>query len=162
VKISPPQYTYLQSKRAFDSGQTINIKAAGAAVPAFEKSLVAPGSAQFVVPDPASCALSECGEIDTTADFEFQWKNASGPGKVTVLLVAEAVNTRLDATCIFDPAAGKGIAPKALLGKLKAISPTGTVFVSAGTRGIERFSAGNYDLLAYLLSPGPIGTAKLK
>jgi hypothetical protein len=161
VKISPPQYKFSQSKKGFDPGQIITIKAAGADVPPFEKSLVAPGSAEFVVPDLATCNFTGCGDIDTTADFEFRWANASGPGKVTVLLVAEYASTRLDATCIFEPSAGKGIAPKALLQKLKAISPS-RVLVSAGTRGTERFAAGNYDLVAYLLSPGPVGMANLK
>ena len=111
-----------------------SVKAAGAAVPAFEKLLQVPASIALtapVLPDAPAKA-----EIDRSADLALSW-TGGGAGVVTAsaitsLLDGTTLSKSTTVTCTYPASGGTGTIPAASLGKL--LVGDGSLVVTSATQ----------------------------
>jgi hypothetical protein len=96
----------------FTGGEMITVTAAGATVPAFTATLVAPAPINLTAPaQPTSGPLL----VDRTKDLVFTWMNG-GVGTVMVSLAGTGGPASM--SCTFPSAAGTGTIPQAALATL--------------------------------------------
>jgi hypothetical protein len=91
----------------FDGGETLTVAASGSDVPAFVKSVIAPGTATITSPLIPS-GTSPAVPITRSAGFPVSW--TGGSGKVKVSLSGGSSDTT-SVICKFDASAGTGTVP---------------------------------------------------
>ena len=155
VKANGSYEFYSSQTKLFSSGQTITAKAAGADVPAFEKAVAVPAAIKLTAP---ACTAGNCGEIDSSKDFEVTWTDG-GAGTVGLSASSSEAGKKLvSITCSFASSAGKGTVPAAALGKLT--KGAGSVTINAGTTDLV--AAGDYDVTVIVGAMGTTGQATIK
>lgn len=108
---------YQATQALFNGGETLTVAASGAEVPAFMKSVTAPGKATITSPaKPASG--SPYLMVNRAAGFSLTW-TGGGSGKLMVSLFG-GTNQTTRVTCKFDASAGTGMIPAAALMTLPA------------------------------------------
>jgi hypothetical protein len=128
-------------KLLFAGGDTITFAAAGADVPAFADSLVAP--TPITVTSPA-LPLS----IDTSKDLVFHWTGTSvGMVAFNVRTATTSSATTVSSTfvtCQFEPSALTGAMPAALLQKLRKTDATTSGTLTTDLSTAKQAKAGDY------------------
>ena len=110
-----PDKTYHQVTSTtpfFAGGESLMFSAAGADVPAFSKTLTAPGKATITAPAKPGTVLG----VNRGQDFVVTW-TGGGAGEVQVALLPGGSNT-VSVYCRFPAAAGTGTIPSATLAHL--------------------------------------------
>jgi hypothetical protein len=106
----------VQTGLLFDPGATITFSAAGAEVPAFEKSLAMPAKATITSPaEPPSG--SPFLTFDRGQDFTVTW-SGGGEGLMQIALFGPDSSQLI--SCRFEASAGSGTLPASALGRLDA------------------------------------------
>jgi hypothetical protein len=108
--------TFMTADPLFSGGESITFAAAGADVPAFTKSIVAPAKATITSPAKPS-STSPLLVINRSQDFTVSW-TGGGSGLVQVALNSAQADQRL--FCRFEASAGTGKVPTAALSMLQA------------------------------------------
>ncbi len=134
----------------WSGGETIDVSAAGADVPAFEGTLVAP--AQVTVTAPAFDSALPLA-IDRGHDLALAW--SGGSGTVGVTLVGPSSDaTTASLSCSFDATDRTGTVPAVLLQAL----PAGTGSFAVAVGDVRVVTAGVFsvhlDAATYALTPG--------
>jgi hypothetical protein len=130
----------------FTGGETITFSAAGADVPAFTATLVAP--AQLTITSPALPVGAFA--IDTSKDLVFVWTGAS-VGKVTFNIGTTTTSTatavaRSLLSCRFDASALTGTIPIATLRKLPKTDAATTARLGTDHSNTTEILAGDYSI----------------
>lgn len=142
--------------KVFDADQDVTFKAAGGEVPAFTKSLKAPGS--ITVTSPAGSFGAAPVDVDRAAGLEVKWTNG-GAGKVLAAIIASGGARRFATlSCTYEGAAGTGAIPAAALNKL----PAGTATYSVGASNVLAFEEGGWKITATIGGGGGAGALNLK
>lgn len=121
----------------FSGGETIEVTATGAAVPAFTATALAPAPIDLI--SPAQPPNDGPLLVDRTKDLVFTWKGG-GAGSVGAIFADEAGDV---VTCTFPSAAGTGTVPKAALAALSP-SSKGAFGISPGS--IQTVTAGDFEI----------------
>lgn len=130
----------------FAGGETVSFSAAGADVPAFAATLLAPS--QLTITSPALPAGAFA--IDRTTDLVFVWTGNS-VGEVSVNIVTttiSAATTVADSSvgCRFDASALTGTVPAAMLRKLMKTDAATTARLSTDHSTTREVLAGDYGI----------------
>jgi hypothetical protein len=138
-----------EQSRLWTNGGDISVKAAGADVPAFEKSLKAPSAVKVTAP--AWPALGTALEIDRANDLDITWSDG-GAGSVQAMVSSSSDDNTKFATvsCVFKSDTGGAKIPKAALSKLIA-GDRASIYVSAAT--IEEVTAGDWKVSVMAMTP---------
>jgi len=155
ITLSPDgkgNYTPMTGQTAlFAAGDDVLVKAKGAEVPAFSKTIKAPGIINVTAPEWP--ALGEAFTIDKANDLELTWENGGeGDVQATISSVADKKTSMI--TCKFKAADGTGKIAKAALGKLVA-SETGSISISSANTAA--FDQNGWKLNVLIMSPGTAG-----
>jgi hypothetical protein len=127
----------------FSGGETLNITAGGADVPAFAQSLTAPPPVTVTAPSFLAGSLT----IDRATDFSFAWTvGGTAPDTVAVTLAAFELppaggSRSVTLTCTFAGMSLSGVVPASVLENLPA-GATGSVAID--TRGSAGVTAGEW------------------
>ena len=119
---------YFAPQQLWDGGETLTVQAAGAEVPGFEVTLVAPAQPTMTAPTLAPAILPTVAPdgsvtsfggstIVRSQDLVFQWTGGT-PSTSLQILVGEGGTSSLQ--CVFDAGAGMGVIPAAVLGHLSS------------------------------------------
>jgi hypothetical protein len=106
------------------AGNDLAVKAKGADIPAFDKTLKAPGAITLTAPEWPT-APGQAVAIDRSADLDLAWTDG-GDGDVSASISSVAGKKTTFITCTFKAAGGTGKITKAALGKLQTTT-TGTI-----------------------------------
>jgi hypothetical protein len=127
-------------------GETVTAVASGGDIPAFTLTAPAPTRLEVSAPTfPATGALP----VDTTHDLAFAWSGSSA-GKVVAGLANNAGTSTL--SCQFDPGAGSGVLPQALLSQI----PKGMGVMSVSVTSQSKTQVGGFDLTLYASTDGTV------
>jgi hypothetical protein len=126
------------------AGEDVSVKAAGAEVPAFEKTLKSPST--VIVSEPTWPAVGQAIDVDRANDLDFTWADG-GPGTVQAAITSAAGGKTTLITCKFKADAGTGKISKAALSKLVA-TDTGTLSLTAMSSEVVDASGWKINVLA--------------
>lgn len=99
--------------RGWLGGETLNVSASGADVPAFSNAqLVAPGDVELTAP---ACPEGKCGTFSRAADLPIAWNAAAGTS-AQVSLMSRGVSRMVNVSCDF--ATSPGLVPAAAMSRL--------------------------------------------
>jgi hypothetical protein len=112
------------------AGDAVTVRAAGAAVPAFEAMVTFPASITVMEP-----AVSPVGmvRVPRSAPLTTRWTAMGTAGEVNVSVVSTAMNSVTIATCTYPISAGTAVIPSAVLGNLVAGSGSFSVTSTSAT-----------------------------
>jgi hypothetical protein len=141
----------------FTTGQTIDINAVGADVPAFQKTITAPS--RISVTGPTWPALGTPLAIDRSQDFVLTWDNTPDPGgaatgDVQVTISTISTDKMASMVCKFSVAGGTATIPAATMGKLVA---TSTGSISVDTRATDSVDASDWHITTVATRPARVG-----
>jgi hypothetical protein len=132
-------YTALMTQPLFSGGETLTVTAAGADVPAFTHTLVAP--AKITITSPAKPAsASPYLMIDRSAGFSVAW-TGGGASTVQIALLG-GTGSNLDLSCHFPASAGSATIPASAL----AMLPAGTGGFAMAAIATDSLVAGDYAI----------------
>ncbi len=130
-------------KRSWAPGDTLQIAAAGAAVPAFSGSIVAPAALAGVSPSPTAATVS------LSTDWTVLWTpSPAAPSKVLVEVFAQESGDSALIKCVVDDSVGTVTVPASLLGRFQPVGATSLV-VARAVRSIVGAGSGGVELVAY-------------
>jgi hypothetical protein len=134
--------TQVLTERLADPGQTVQISAAGADVPAHSATVTMPEAMQLTMPNGSAPLL-----IDRSQDLPLTW-SPSNASSVYLFLGAYATdNTLLQSiVCTFDDRAGTGSIPSALLQGLPPTSDGSTAFLTLTRYNWTMTTAGDWGI----------------
>jgi hypothetical protein len=128
-RYAPQQTPFGQSAVLFRSGGDVRVKAAGATVPAFDKTFKAGPIINVTSP---VLSFTNAPTVQRSAGLSIQWSGgASGGSTAKVIVNASQASLGVSSSvqCTFDASAGVGMIPPSALMKLSAGQTT--VVVSA-------------------------------
>jgi len=136
-----------KDKLIFAGGDTITFAAAGADVPAFAASIVAPTSLVATSPVLPSGTFS----IETSKDLVFTWTGSSAGGvNFNVRSTTKSAGTTVSGgivSCRFEPTALTGTIPAGLLQKLRKTDATTTAALTTDLSNTKEVVAGDHMVL---------------
>jgi hypothetical protein len=130
-------------------GDTLQVTAAGATVPAFSGSVVAPAALENVTPSVYAPTIS------LSADWTVTWTpSPTTPSMIVFALTAAETAASTDyVKCVLDDAAGTLTVPAALLGHLKPVSFT-SITLARTTRTTVGSGLQAVEIVAYSAAEG--------
>ncbi len=162
VLTSPLTLTYSENSgysspnggATYASGDMFTVAAAGADIPAFTLSGVAPEPVALVAP---ACASKACGDLDRTKDLPLAWSGGGGGGLSLNIQSADptsAIKGAIGVACSIDGNTSKmTTVPKELLAKLFPDPEAGfTIFSRSQVKG----DAGGWSVAFNIDNLGPL------
>jgi hypothetical protein len=136
----------------FQTGGAIAISAAGADVPAFQKSITAPSSVTITSP---TLTVDASLPLDRSKDFAFSWSDGTA-GEVGITVSAATPTRAVTILCTYPASAGTATIPTAVLGKLDATSSGN---LSIDTHSKDSVDVGGWHIITNASRPARAGTA---
>jgi hypothetical protein len=126
----------------WDGAQTLDIQAAGDAVPSFSTTIQPTSGVELQSPELPG--PQETWTVDTSQDLTVEWSSANkGAFALTLLATDEENDQQAGLRCNWDATAGSGTLPASLLGEMPKVE--GEALFSAGGR--TEVQAGDYTIM---------------
>lgn len=144
IQVEPQQNVYVANKpapagKSFVAASRVSVRAAGAAVPAFEGTVDFPELVKMTAP-----TLGSAASVARDQDLAVSWTQGAANRFVAVSLSARTADRTLSLTCELPAEPGSGKIPAALLGKL----PAGPAEIASITFARSMIEAGTFDVAA--------------
>jgi hypothetical protein len=140
---SGASYPPLQSSaRLWSGGESLDVLAMGAEVPAFSAALTAPS--YVTVTAPAWPALGSTLAIDRSQPLAFAWSGGHD-GTVQVEILGDMGPQRTSITCLFPAASGSGTVPATALARFPLVTTGASLSVDCITD--KSVTAGGWSIL---------------